>query len=168
MDSIVRFDPLVGGFSNYPPARHQFVARWTSALFCPRKLASYSQAAEFRLTGEHTMSGPSASKLLVVGIAAALVFAPEAATAAPKYKNCYMARFRPPMRVCDDPIPYKKPKPFKEQVLVPIPSTGPSPFGPATRSRTAPSYRWRLRPSSPPDYRRSRAWPDRGQANQSR
>ena len=45
--------------------------------FCPRKLASYSQAAEFRLTGEHTMSGPSASKLLVVGIAAALVFAPK-------------------------------------------------------------------------------------------
>ena len=56
------------------------------------------------------MSGPSASKLLVVGIAAALVFAPEAAIAAPKYKNCYMdTRFRPPMRVCDDPTPYKKP-----------------------------------------------------------
>ena len=129
----------------------------------------YSQAAEFRLTGSTPMSGPSASKLLVVGFAAALVFAPEAATAAPKYKNCYMdTRFRPPMRVCDDPTPYKKPKPAKEQVLVPIPSTGPSPFGPATRSRTGPSYRWRLRPSSPPDYRRSRAWPDRGQANQSR
>ena len=80
---------------------------------------------------EHTMSGPSASKLLVVSFATALVFAPEAATAAPKYKNCYMdTRFRPPMRVCDDPTPYKKPKPSKEQVLVPIPSTGPSPFGP--------------------------------------
>ena len=114
---------------------------------------------------EHTMSGPSASKLLVVSFATTLVFAPEAATAAPKYKNCYMdTRFRPPMRVCDDPTPYKKPKPSKEQVLVPIPSTGPSPFGPATRSRTDPSYRWRPRPSSPPDYRRSRAWPDRGQA----
>ena len=137
-----------------------------SALFYPWKLVSYSQAAGFRLKGEHTMSDPSDSKLLVVGIAAALVFAPEAAIAAPKYKNCYMdTRFRPPMRVCDDPTPYKKPKPSKEQVLVPIPSTGPSPFGPATRSRTAPSYRWRPRPSSPPDYRRSRAWPDRGQAS---
>ncbi len=77
-----------------------------SALFYPWKLVSYSQAAEFRLTGEHTMSDPSASKLLVVSFATALVFAPEAAPAAPKYKNCYMdTRFRPPMRVCDDPTP---------------------------------------------------------------
>src|SRR3954447_23389362 len=50
------------------------------------------------------MSGFSSFKLLTIGLAAALVFAPEAASAKPKYKNCHMdSRFRPPMRVCDDP-----------------------------------------------------------------
>jgi hypothetical protein len=100
------------------------------------------------------MSGFSSSKLLGFGFAAALMFAPEAASAKPKYKNCYMdSRFRPPMRVCDDPTPYKKPKPKKDQVLVPIPSTGPSPFGPAPRSRSGPSGWRRLHSSSPSDRR---------------
>src|SRR4051794_19321895 len=85
---------------------------------------------------EHSVSGFASSKLLiVVGFLAASLLAPEAASAKPKYKNCHMdSRFRPPMRVCDDPTPYKKPKPRKDKVLVPIPSTGPSPFGPAPRS----------------------------------
>src|SRR4051794_25153936 len=85
------------------------------------------------------MSGFSSFKLLTIGLAAALVFAPEAASSKPKYKNCHMdSRFRPPMRVCDDPTPYKKPKPPEDKALVPIPSTGPSPFGPAPRSVAAP------------------------------